>query len=225
MREMGVKDLHGAWMRRYKPNEGIEQRVKDVLDELDVDSNVHISACLDELYQLSAQPFARDGAHTLVEKFWEVGTEVTIWTQGDPAYQEAKVHSFFSEEQREKLSFIIAENKLEALSKHVPNTTQPHILVVDDKVPFLEKARDIILERRPEVSVTTVRPIAPSAEEEGVDIDHEVDDLRKLLQPDYDSLFRDDQLVYLDFDRTLFDPDKFTTHALLPAIQSFAQKL
>jgi hypothetical protein len=225
MQDMNLETLREEWMRGYQPDQGIRARVADVLRYLRVDEK-HLDRCLERTYGLATQPFARDGAFELVSALQESDNEVVIWTQGDPEYQQAKLLTFFTPEQYDSLSHIISARKLDDLESHLALTQAAGAVVIDDKIRYLQGAKDLARRVRPDMAITTVRSIDTmmSTESQSFMPDIQVKGPAHLLQQRdvYPEVFSPGQIVYLDFDRTLFDPDRFVREALLPEIVRFA---
>ncbi len=214
------------WMQGYRPDQGIRAHVGKMLKRLESSPN-NLDACLEQLYALDTRPFALEGAHELVTAFVNSSANLTIWTQGDPAYQLVKLDTFFTPEEREGFSVIASSDKAQALVELLPRLEQQHIVIIDDKTRYLRSAQEAFTNCATAGKLSTIRSIATKLP---ADLDWRPDaqvcSPQELLdrRAEFDFAFTSGASIFLDFDRTLFDPDRFVREAIIPKIVAFANE-
>ncbi len=217
MEKKGVSTL---WWDLYKPNTGIRSRIETILGSYGICEPMVVDQILHDIYESPTEPFATKRAHDFVRMLLTGGHTVTIWTQGDPSYQHAKIDHFGFHELYDQLQFIVSTDKCEALEAAAGAFHEERFILADDRSHFLKRSADMLKELPFKPKTTTIH-VCDRPQTDGMwTPDIQVSGVDALLEPAHRHLFERPAHVLCDFDRTLFDPDRFTTNIIFPHIES-----
>lgn len=208
-----------AWWELYQPNTGIRDRVQQVLHSHQISESLVVDSVLNTIYETSTVPFATDMAHEFIRTLLEGGHAVTIWSQGDPVYQHAKIDHFGFHELYDQLQFIVSTDKCQALQDVASSFTDERFILIDDRAPFLRRSAQVLSVLPHMPATTTIHIDAQPNTNDSWNPDVLVKGVDTLLEKQYHNLFNLPSRVLCDFDRTLFDPDLFTNTIILPLLE------
>lgn len=217
---MEKKGVSALWWDLYKPNTGIRSRIESILESYGICESMVVDQILHDIYESPTESYARKRAHDFVRMLLTAGHTVTIWTQGDPVYQHAKIDHFGFHELYDQLQFIVSADKCEALEAAAGAFHDERFILADDRAHFLKRSADTLKALPYAPSTTTIHVCSEKGTDDAWTPDVRVSGVDVLLEPKHRSLFEQPAHVLCDFDRTLFDPDLFTKHVIFPRIES-----
>ena len=218
MVDMENKDIRTQWWSLYKPNTGIRHRIETILESYGIHESMVVDQILHDIYETPTAPFATKKAHEFIRMLVTNGHTVTIWTQGDPVYQYAKIDHFGFHELYDQLQFIVSTDKCEALAVAANSFDDKRFILADDRAHFLKRSAQMLSQLPYQPATTTIHV---SEDQKAIDAwkaDVQVSGVDVLLKQ-HRQVFEQPAHVLCDFDRTLFDPDAFTAQVIIPRLE------
>lgn len=210
--------IEKLWRKNYEPSAGIARRVEYILSQFNVAPDV-VNDVLGEIYLADTTPFAIGGAYEVMDMIMSQGSRLVIWTQGDPAYQQAKLSHFGLDQLRARPEQLVAVDKCQALETFENIKEHDSYVVIDDRLRFLSCATSQLSALvAHEARKTTTIQVDPDTQKHPFVPTHQIPTIATLLDKSYRHAFGKNTLVFLDFDRTLFDPEGFTHSVILPSL-------